>query len=117
MNNSKSSNLLKTLILIARPAAGKSEIIHYLSEMEPEKRRGKFNIGKLEIIDDFPYLWRWFEEDEMFGKQSLYATIRQNSSAGAAEIQDAILAELRQFQKGVESADDITLVIIKINTA
>ena len=56
-------------------------------------------------------------KDEMFGKQSLYATIRQNSSAGAAEIQDAILAELRQFQKGVESADDITLVIIKINTA
>jgi len=56
-------------------------------------------------------------QDEMFGKHSLYRTVRQNSSAGAAEIQDAILAALRQFQQGVEPADDITLVIIKINTA
>jgi hypothetical protein len=30
-------------------------------------------------------------------------------------IQDAILTELKQFQQGVEPADDITLVIIKIN--
>jgi sigma-B regulation protein RsbU (phosphoserine phosphatase) len=55
-------------------------------------------------------------QDEMFGKQALYRIIRQNSYAGAAEIQDAILAELRQFQQGVEPADDITLVIIKIKT-
>jgi serine phosphatase RsbU (regulator of sigma subunit) len=40
--------------------------------------------------------------------------IRQNSNLGAAEIQDAILAGLRQFQQGVETADDITLVIIKV---
>jgi len=54
--------------------------------------------------------------DEMFGKQALYSIIRQNSHAGAAEIQGAILAELRQFQQGVQPADDITLVIIKINS-
>jgi len=55
-------------------------------------------------------------QDEMFGKQALYSIIRQNSHAGAAEIQGAILAELRQFQQGVQPADDITLVIIKIKT-
>ena len=53
-------------------------------------------------------------QDEMFGKQALHRIIRQNSQAGAAEIQDAILAELRQFQQDVEPVDDITLVIIKI---
>ena len=53
-------------------------------------------------------------QDEMFGKQALYRIIRQNSHAGAAEIQDTILAELRQFQQEVESTDDITLVIIKV---
>ena len=52
--------------------------------------------------------------DEMFGKQALHRIVRRNSRAGAAEIQDAILAELRQFQKEVEPADDITLVVIKI---
>jgi len=55
-------------------------------------------------------------QDEMFGKQALHSIIRRNSHAGAAEIQDAILAELKQFQQGVEPADDITLVIIKIKT-
>ena len=51
----------------------------------------------------------------MFGKQAIYSIIRQNSHAGAAKIQAAILAELKQFQHGVEPADDITLIIIKIN--
>ena len=54
-------------------------------------------------------------QDKMFGKQALYRIVRQNFQAGAAEIQEAILTELRQFQQSVESADDITLVIIKLN--
>jgi len=52
--------------------------------------------------------------DDMFGKQSLHRIIRQNSNADAAGIQDAILAELRKFQQGVQPVDDITLVIIRI---
>jgi sigma-B regulation protein RsbU (phosphoserine phosphatase) len=52
--------------------------------------------------------------DEMFGKQALYQIVRQNSKAAAAEIQETILAELKQFQQEVEPVDDITLVIIKI---
>jgi sigma-B regulation protein RsbU (phosphoserine phosphatase) len=52
--------------------------------------------------------------DEMFGKQALHRIIRRNRRAGAAEIQDAILAELRQFQQEAAPADDITLVVIKI---
>jgi sigma-B regulation protein RsbU (phosphoserine phosphatase) len=53
--------------------------------------------------------------DEMFGKQALHRIVRQNCRAGAAAIQDAVLAELRQFQQELEPADDITLVIIKIS--
>lgn len=52
----------------------------------------------------------------MFGKQALHRIIRRNSEGGAAQIQDAILAELRRFQQGVAPVDDITLVIIKIKT-
>jgi serine phosphatase RsbU (regulator of sigma subunit) len=50
----------------------------------------------------------------MFGKEAIYNIIRQNPHAGAAKVQDAVLTELKQFQQGVEPADDITLVIIKI---
>ena len=53
------------LLLIARPAAGKSEIIDYLKKTTLRQRLQRFHIGKLEEIDDFPMLWTWFEEDAL----------------------------------------------------
>jgi len=51
------------LFLIARPAAGKSEIIDYLKRADVADRRARFHIGPFDEIDDFPMLWTWFEED------------------------------------------------------
>jgi hypothetical protein len=51
------------LILNARPAAGKSEIIAYLHGLDEDVRRKRFHIGSVAEIDDFPMLWTWFEED------------------------------------------------------
>jgi len=65
------------LLLIARPAAGKSEIITYLKQTDPETRRRRFHIGRLEEIDDFPMLWTWFEEDTILaqmGRPRLHTT-------------------------------------------
>lgn len=56
------------LILLARPAAGKSEVIHYLKNTSPELRRERFHVGKLDEIDDFPMLWTWFEEDDLLSQ-------------------------------------------------
>ncbi len=53
------------LLLIARPAAGKSEIIHYLKNVPLAERIARFHIGEFEEIDDFPMLWAWFEEDQL----------------------------------------------------
>lgn len=53
------------LLLIARPAAGKSEVIQYLKNTQMEERQERFHIGKFEEIDDFPMLWAWFEEDAL----------------------------------------------------
>lgn len=53
------------LLLIARPAAGKSEIIDYLKRTPLPDRLERFHIGELEEIDDFPMLWTWFEEDAL----------------------------------------------------
>ena len=56
------------LILIGRPASGKSEIIHYLTHLPEHARRERFRIQRLEILDDFPILWGWFEEDDILSK-------------------------------------------------
>ncbi len=65
------------LLLVARPAAGKSEIIHYLeNSIDNSTRETEFHLGKMQVIDDFPFLWRWFEEDELLsrmGKERLYS--------------------------------------------
>ena len=53
------------LLLIARPAAGKSEIIDHLKNTPVEERITEFHIGEFEELDDFPMLWTWFEEDDI----------------------------------------------------
>jgi hypothetical protein len=56
------------LLLIARPAAGKSEIIDYLKRTALEGRVRRFCIGEFGEIDDFPMLWSWFEEDALLAE-------------------------------------------------
>lgn len=53
------------LFLVARPAAGKSEVIDYLRRVAVEERKHRFHIGEFEEVDDFPMLWTWFEEDDL----------------------------------------------------
>lgn len=60
--------VFNVLLLIARPAAGKSEIIHYLKNTSPDERRQRFHVGMLDEIDDFPMLWAWFEEDRILAE-------------------------------------------------
>lgn len=70
-------NTFEILVLNARPAAGKSEIIDYLKGCSLEEREKRFHIGELDEIDDFPMLWTWFEEDailEEMGKPRLHST-------------------------------------------
>jgi hypothetical protein len=59
------NDIFKILLLVARPAAGKSEIIHYLSSLDYNVLRKEFHLGKMDVLDDFPLLWRWFEEDDI----------------------------------------------------
>ena len=53
----------KIILLLARPAAGKSEVIDFLSHLPADERLNRFHIGNLVELDDFPLLWAWFEED------------------------------------------------------
>jgi len=64
----KENGLFDILLLIARPAAGKSEIIDYLKQQPAESRAKRFHVGPFSEIDDFPMLWAWFEEDALLEK-------------------------------------------------
>jgi hypothetical protein len=65
------------IIFIGRPASGKSEIIRFLTHLSDDVRRERFHIAQLEVHDDFPMLWTWFEEDDIlsnkFGLPRLYS--------------------------------------------
>ncbi len=66
---------IQTVILIGRPAAGKSEVIDYLKKTDVGQRLERFHIGPFEEIDDFPFVWETFEIDsiyEKYGKPRLF---------------------------------------------
>lgn len=56
------------IILIGRPASGKSEVIDFLKKTPIPERLRRFRINRFEEIDDFPMLWTWFEEDAILEK-------------------------------------------------
>ncbi len=72
------SSLFTTLIMNARPGAGKSEIIHFLQQIALSERIARFHIGPMHVLDDFPLLWAWFEEDDLlervFDRPRLHTT-------------------------------------------
>jgi hypothetical protein len=74
-----SETFFPVLILNARPAAGKSEIIHALKTTAVEERIARFHVGPLHILDDFPIIWSWFEEDHLletvFHQPRLHTTV------------------------------------------
>ncbi len=59
------TGIFPILILNGRPAAGKSELIHFLQGLPDDERRERFHVGRLHELDDFPMLWTWFEEDHI----------------------------------------------------
>jgi hypothetical protein len=48
--------IIDTLLLLALPASGKSEVRRYLSWLPPEKCKAEFGLGQTVQLDDFPYV-------------------------------------------------------------
>jgi hypothetical protein len=55
----------ESIILIGRPAAGKSEVIDFLKRTGDAERARRFHIGAFVEIDDFPFVWETFEIDDL----------------------------------------------------
>ncbi len=48
--------ILETVLLLALPASGKSEVRRYLSQLSPEECARDFHMGPTVQLDDFPYV-------------------------------------------------------------
>lgn len=54
------------LLLLGRPAAGKSELIQFLSALNADERARTYHVGPLRVVDDFPILWQLFVDDDLW---------------------------------------------------
>lgn len=73
------NSIFNIILLIARPGAGKSEIIDFLKQTPLEERISRYHVGRFKEIDDFPMLWTWFEEDEILEKMG-YPRLHSDSN-------------------------------------
>ena len=67
--------LFKTVLLVALPASGKSEVRHFMANIEPKRLEEEFHIGDNLQLDDFPYVhfMRCIDgEMEKLGKDPLF---------------------------------------------
>ncbi len=54
------------LLLLGRPAAGKSEFIDFMKKTSDVERGQLYHMGAVEEIDDFFWLWEKFMEDDLW---------------------------------------------------
>ena len=69
------TKLVDTLLLLALPASGKSEVRKYMDELTPEQCQEQFHIGHTVQLDDFPYVHfmrRLDDEQEAAGRPRVY---------------------------------------------
>jgi hypothetical protein len=64
-----SNDAFDVILLVGRPASGKSEILDFLTHTNAQGRRKRFHIGEMDVLDDFPMLWTWFEEDDILSRR------------------------------------------------
>jgi energy-coupling factor transporter ATP-binding protein EcfA2 len=64
-----SKDTFEVILLTGRPASGKSEILDFLQHTLASERQARFHIGELDVLDDFPMLWTWFEEDDLLSRK------------------------------------------------
>lgn len=58
----------KTLILLGRPASGKSEFVDFMKKLPVGRRLEEFHVAPFQELDDFVWLWEKFTEDDLWEK-------------------------------------------------
>jgi len=66
----------EVLLLLGRPASGKSEFIDFMTQISSDHRAREFFIAPFRIVDDFPILWSLFQQDDVWesvGRERLFS--------------------------------------------
>ena len=69
------SNVFKTVLLVALPASGKSEVRNFMANIDAKRLEEEFHIGENLQLDDFPYVHFMRRIDECLvelGKERIY---------------------------------------------
>ena len=89
-------DVFPVLLLLGRPASGKSEFIDFMEKTPLPERAGLYHIGDLRVIDDFPILWEKFLEDDIWerlGRGRLFSRTAGTNYAVADPLIWAFLIE------------------------
>jgi hypothetical protein len=81
------ADIFQHLLVLGRPACGKSEFIDFLKHSPEDMRARRLHIGRFEEVDDFPWLWEKFQEDaiwEKAGYERLYTQEYMPGNPGMA---------------------------------
>lgn len=115
------SQLFENILLLGRPASGKSEFIDFMKQVSDADRASKYRIGKFTEMDDFPWIWDKFMEDnilESAGYPRLYSFGGDNPGlkAEGGPLFDFCLAKFNaeyasRYQNNAEFYKDGTLII------
>ncbi len=62
------SAIFQHLLVLGRPACGKSEFIDFLKHASADMRARRLHIGRFEEVDDFPWIWEKFQDDALWEK-------------------------------------------------
>ena len=65
-HGSHNGEIFEVLLLLGRPASGKSEFIDFMKKCPLERRMRRYHLGNLCTVDDFVMLWEKFKEDDLW---------------------------------------------------
>lgn len=85
--------MFKKLILLGRPASGKSEFIDFLKQTPEKERMQRYHIGPFKELDDFLWLWEKFVEDDLWEKAGHRRRYSKTAEHGYV-VTDATLLDL-----------------------
>ena len=81
---------LDVLLLLGRPASGKSEFIDFMSALPVDERAKGYHLGLLDVIDDFRFLWEEFEGDDAREREGRHRLHSKHSDDNYAVTNPAI---------------------------
>ncbi len=73
------------LLLLGRPAAGKSEFIDFMKKTPDPERAKDYRIGRFDELDDFLWLWERFCDDDLWeeaGYDRIFSNVYDGNNYG-----------------------------------